>query len=140
MLCCCFILNEIVIQVETREGFSKYSLDYCLSNTYTNFVLRNLLKINRTEQGLVSFQRKVKHFLHSCESTPKNFTNVNKHFALYGWGSVLVFSKAISLAKNRHSDIFIGKLILKKVVHFISRNYSLQINLFPMNDYEISQA
>ena len=48
-----------ILQVETRDGFSKYSFDYCLSNTYTNFVLQNVMKINRTEKGLLSFQKKV---------------------------------------------------------------------------------
>ena len=51
--------NFNLLQVEAREGFSKYSFDYCLSNTYTNFVLQNVIKINRTEKGLLSFQKKV---------------------------------------------------------------------------------
>ncbi|XP_066936720.1 ectonucleoside triphosphate diphosphohydrolase 1-like [Clytia hemisphaerica] len=52
---CTTPLNE----VKNRTGFGKYSYDYCLSNTYTNFVLQNLLKINKTEKGVINFARKI---------------------------------------------------------------------------------
>lgn len=46
-------------EVKNRRGYSKFSDDYCLSNTYTNFILQNILKLNETVNGKVSFASKV---------------------------------------------------------------------------------